>query len=384
MADTTSNDDAVEERRQQDLMRSRTSPILSDTKYRDRHELDVIKYPSNLGASDLQHYVEFAINVRGKSKFKKDYATYEGYEVRRDNLAQLSPEGAGVAFDKVAALTLGAGAVSYFGAKNIFKLIPGVGGKGLGGSVARGAVATGAAILAAEGTAAAAGAIRKNINVLAPDKMERLKQVIALHMEERPAVRYSAEYSTKSLGALAGLLSQSSTLTGSAADVVMSGEAKAALGMALGKIPQIAGIAATDLLRASAKVTMNPFREVLFEQIDFRTFGFKYRFLPKSEQESRDVKKIIDMFKEHMLPEVSPERLFFIYPSEFQITYYFGNSENTYFHKFGACALEDLQVEYGSGDGYSSFRSGAPTEIIMALRFRELELITREKAREGY
>lgn len=384
MADTTSNNDAAEEQRQQDLMRSRTSPILSDTNYRDRHELDVLKYPSNLGAKDLQHYVEFAINVRGKSKFKKDYSTYEGYEVRRDNQAQLSPEAAGNAFDKVAALAVGAGAVSYFGAKNIFKMIPGVGGKGLGGSVARGAVTAGGAVIAAEGTAAAVGAVRKNIDILKPDKMERLKQVIALHLEERPSVRYAAEYSTKSLGTLAGLLGQSSSLTGTAMDVVMSGEAKAAMGMALGKIPQIAGIAATDLLRASAKVTTNPFREVLFEQIDFRTFGFKYRFLPKSEQESRTIKKIIDMFKEHMLPEVSPEKLFFIYPSEFQITYYFGNAENTYFHKLGACALEDMQIEFGSSDGYSSFRTGAPTEILMSLRFRELELITREKAREGY
>jgi len=384
MADTTSRQDAAEEQRQQDLMRSRTSPILQDPKYRDRHELDVIKYPDNLGASDLQHYVEFAINVRGKSKFKKEYDTYEGYEVRRDNQAQLSPEAAGNAFDKVAALTLGAGAISYFGAKNIFKMIPGVGGKGLGGTVARGAVVAGTTLAAAEGTAAAVGTIRKNIDILKPDKMERLKQVIALHVEERPAVRYAAEYSTKSLGALAGLLSQSSTLTGTAKDVVMSGEAKAAMGMALGKIPQIAGIPATDLLRASAKVTTNPFREVLFEQIDFRTFAFKYRFLPKSEKESRTIKKIIDMFKEHMLPEVSPEKLFFIYPSEFQITYYFGNEENSYFHKFGACALEDMQIEYGSTDGFSTFRNGAPTEIIMSLRFRELELITREKAREGY
>jgi hypothetical protein len=85
-----------------------------------------------------------------------------------------------------------------------------------------------------------------------------------------------------------------------------------------------------------------------------------------------------------MLPEVSPEKLFFIFPSEFQITYYFGDELNSYFHKFGACALEDMQVEYGSSEGFSSFRSGAPTEIILNLQFRELELITREKAKEGY
>ena len=53
MADTTSNNDAAEEQRQQDLMRSRTSPILSDTNYRDRHELDVLKYPIVLFSNSI-------------------------------------------------------------------------------------------------------------------------------------------------------------------------------------------------------------------------------------------------------------------------------------------------------------------------------------------
>jgi hypothetical protein len=382
MADNTNSKDAVDERRMQDLMRYRTASSIPEVQ--DRFELKTIKYPENLGASDLKHRVEFAINIRGKSKFKKQYDTYEGYEVRRDNNAQISPEKAGNAFDKIGTLTLGAGAISYFGAKNIFKLIPGVGGKGLGGAAARTAATSATIVAAGEGINQTIGAVRKNVDILKPDKMERMKDVITLHIEERPAVKYSAEYSTKSLGTLAGLLSQSSTLTGSLADVVKSGEAKAALAAAIGKIPQMAGIAATDLLRASAKVTPNPFREVLFEQLDFRTFSFKYRFLPKSDAESLVVKKIINTFKEHMLPEVSPEKLFFIFPSEFQITYYFGDELNSYFHKFGACALEDMQVEYGSSEGFSSFRSGAPTEIILNLQFRELELITREKAKEGY
>ena len=84
-----------------------------------------------------------------------------------------------------------------------------------------------------------------------------------------------------------------------------------------------------------------------------------------------------------MHPQLSSGKLFFIYPSEFQITYYFEDAENTYFHKFRPCALESLDVTYG-GDQFSSFRDGNPTEVNMALTFRELEILTRQNIQEGY
>jgi hypothetical protein len=43
-----------------------------------------------------------------------------------------------------------------------------------------------------------------------------------------------------------------------------------------------------------------------------------------------------------------------------------------------------MQVEYG-GEQFSSFSSGAPTEINLTLSFRELELITKESIKSrGY
>jgi hypothetical protein len=84
-----------------------------------------------------------------------------------------------------------------------------------------------------------------------------------------------------------------------------------------------------------------------------------------------------------MHPELSNGKMFFIYPSEFQITYYYGSDENTYFHRFRPCALESMDVTYG-GEQFSSFKDGAPTEINVSLTFRELEILTKNMVREGY
>ena len=84
-----------------------------------------------------------------------------------------------------------------------------------------------------------------------------------------------------------------------------------------------------------------------------------------------------------MHPEMSDGKMFFIYPSEFNISYYFGNDENGYFHRFTTCVLESMDVSYG-GEQFSSFRDGSPTEINMSLTFRELEILTKNMISEGY
>jgi hypothetical protein len=80
---------------------------------------------------------------------------------------------------------------------------------------------------------------------------------------------------------------------------------------------------------------------------------------------------------------MSEGKLFFIYPSEFQISYYFGSKENLYFHKFAPCALESMEVSYG-GEQFSSFDDGNPVEVNMVLTFRELSILTKKMIQKGY
>jgi hypothetical protein len=190
-------------------------------------------------------------------------------------------------------------------------------------------------------------------------------------------------YANKELGTLLGVLS-GSVIDGTGSIGAGSVEAGAAMGASLAKLPGAFGAAdIASALSVSTGTALNPFRETVFESVDFRSFAFKYKFYPKNKRESDDVHKIIETFKFHMHPEMSAGKLFFIYPSEFNITYYFGNDENGYFHRFATCVLENMDVSYG-GEQFSSFRDGSPTEINMSLTFRELEILTKNMISEGY
>ena len=350
---------------------------------KDKFNVKVTQYPSDLEtAPNLQHYVLFNINVRGKSKFNVENRQFE---VKKDpNSANLSPAqlssnsiktatvGASAAAAGIAVTSLVSKAADAFG-------LSGAGKKGPAAESRQASVNV-VSKVAGAGVGAAVGATMANSDLLKKDTTYRISDAIALYVDGPPTVKYSMNYANKELGTLLGVLS------GGVLDNIknLAGESGAALGASLAKLPGAFGAAdVASALSVSSGTSLNPFRETVFESVDFRSFAFKYKFFPKNKKESDDVYDIINTFKVHMHPEMSEGKLFFIYPSEFNISYYFGSEENGYFHKFATCVLENMEVNYG-GEQFSSFRDGAPTEINMSLTFRELEILTKNMVREGY
>jgi hypothetical protein len=140
----------------------------------------------------------------------------------------------------------------------------------------------------------------------------------------------------------------------------------------LAKLPVL-----NNLRELSTRTKTNPFRDVLFESVGYRAFAFKYRFFPKNKSESQKIYNIINTLKIHMHPELSGGKLFYLYPSEFDIQYYYKDEENNYLNRFARCALTDLNVEYG-GEQFATFEDGSPVEIGLSLTFQELEQMTSE------
>jgi len=339
-----------------------------------------LKYPLDLGTSpDMQHYVSFYINVRGKSNFEKDNR-FKG-SVSENNSSRITSAQAGTAVKRMGALTGGLTALAAGVA--VAKGVKAGGAKGAGKALAS---KEGLAILGGAATSLSLATIGSGSlsGSLKPDNKQRLKDVISLYLQESPSVKYGVNYQNVDLGVLGGLLSKAGgsveTLRNQAGELLELGLFQ------LAKIPSvIPGVGGTvgNLLEISSKAKTNPFREVLFDSVDYRTFNFRYRFLPKDPKESIAVKKIIDKFKLHMLPELSKDEFFYIYPSEFEIQYFFKSKENLYFNKIASCALTDLQVDFG-GDRFSTFENGAPTEVNLTLTFRELELMNKQTAYNGY
>ena len=134
----------------------------------------------------------------------------------------------------------------------------------------------------------------------------------------------------------------------------------------------------------------NPFMEVLFNSMNIRTFQYNFNFAPRNEDETVEVKRIIQLFRYHMAPELqSANSRYLTLPSEFDIHYMYhganGKSyENDYFNRIATCVLDNVAVNYTPGDKVRTFEDGAPTQITMSLTFRETELLTKEKINQGY
>lgn len=334
-------------------------------------------YPDNVGQSpDLQHYVIFHINVRSGSQFKYNI---NGKQTPRNiggptgnNLADKSLNGQTLtnALEVLGTATIVGGLASA--AKNISK-------GGYKSGKAAGEAVTSIAAAGAAAIGLTVGAIETSGGILKTNNKQRLSDTVVLATQERPSVSYGINYQDKDMGVLGGfLLDQDSSKQMAGASALLQ----------LAKLPSIipgfAGGSPSDLVQLTSKAKTNPFREVLFEGVDYRKFNFKYKFMPKNAKESEAVRQIISLFKEHMHPELAGDGYFYIYPSEFEIEYHYNGKENGYFNKITNCALTDMTVDYG-GEQFSSFNNGAPTEVNMTLSFRELELLTKNSIkREGF
>jgi hypothetical protein len=58
--------------------------------------------------------------------------------------------------------------------------------------------------------------------------------------------------------------------------------------------------------------------------------------------------------------------------------------ENDFLNKIGRCALREINVDYASSGSFSTFKNGAPTNMILSLTFEEMELLDSSMIEAGY
>ena len=348
-----------------------------ENQYLTDYKVGALEYPDGLREKpDLQNYVAFFINTRDKGKTGKNNQKPEFFvsDAKQNEINVLNNSGSRLSQDQI--LNGGQNVLDNVG--TIAALTTAAVSIGNGAKVEdwRGLLAT---TLGAGLAGVAVSELVQAIDLPAfnSGSTSRLTNVITLHVSEKPVVQYGVNYTNKDIGAIAGILIQSSAKT--KLESISDAETRARALAEIAKIPALktGGGVISDLLELSSRAKTNPFREVLFESVNYRTFQFNYRFLPKTPNETEQIQKIIKIFKHHMHPELSEKKLFYIYPSEFDIKYYYKDKENNYLHKFARCALTDMVVDYG-GDQFVTFQDGAPIEIGMSLKFQELEQMTSE------
>lgn len=225
-----------------------------------------------------------------------------------------------------------------------------------------------------------AGAAAVQIVGGANKQYKRQRKAIALYVPNEMSVKYGMQWEETDLaGTLAiGMgLENAAKLQGSA---LLDSSSGYLAGLAM-KTP-----GPGELLSKTSGTALNPKKEQIFKDVDYRTFNFTYQFFPKSRQEADQVRKIIKEFKLHMHPEFKPDtgQFLYIYPSEFDIFYYNNGKENMNLYRHTSCVLTDMSVIYSPQGQFTSFDDGMPSQINISLTFRELALLTKEQILDGY
>ena len=142
----------------------------------------------------------------------------------------------------------------------------------------------------------------------------------------------------------------------------------------------------------SGKV-ITPRMELMFEGVGRRSFNYTFVFIPKSEGEAKMVERIVQAFKENMMPEYTNDttRREMKIPNTFDITYMYQNAANGFLNKISECFLTKADVQYGA-DRFTAYEStkgihgeGPPAQkTTLTLSFTELEVLSKEHVKQGF
>ena len=342
-----------------------------------KYSLNTLCYPSDVSnISDLSHYVTFFINVRQSSQAPGNRLGFVNNE--NQNRTQTTTTAAAVIGAGIAG-----GAAGYAITDKIINFAPKANTSKKVSRAQRDLISMKKTAGAAIGAAVVGGVAAATFNI---ERTQRLSDAITIAVQSSPTVKYGVTWETGELGTVLGQSAGGTSTTDASSNAmnIASDMARRVAEVAASAPTQLAGSAQMQtFIESSTKKVINPQKEQLFKGVDFRTFTFNYKFMPKSVAEKENVQRIINTFKYHMHPELSPSGIYYIYPSEFDIQYYYRGKENENINKISSCALTSMSVDYG-GPEFSTFSDGSPTIYNLTLTFVELETMTKERINKGY
>lgn len=343
----------------------------------DQYDFKSYQYPITLGEKADPHYMVFYINVDSQSK-------YIGRNQVLSNAPSLEQNRISTGISDSVLANVGRSV-----ADAIKERLP-----DSVSSMAEGAF--GSAVDTINSTAIGKSAL-ESVSGQFNKTTKRINRAIILPIPANLGADYGINWESESLGVAAGLLDNSSKLqmqdqfseAGKLVGTIL-GRAGVRAGAAIVNNPIMQRIAGEKVLDAKAvteKLTrsaMNPRKEQLFKNVGFRKFNFQWTLVPKNQKEAETILNIIKEFKFHMHPELTPGGFFYVYPSEFDMKFYFAGVENTALSKISTCVLTDLKVNYTPNSEFVTYKDGMPDSIQLTLAFTELELLTKERIEKGY
>lgn len=362
-----------------------TSGVTSSGTQSTKYSVENATWPSDLFSNAelyAKTWVMFNINVQQNSLAAKTQTTISLDKVEQDKANLMSTNAANRGNSAIGAATTVAAAGAAIGGAGNFSMSGAINNPmgtatSMGGGATKGLVAGAAAGIPflASGTAVRA--------------TKRLKAAIQLPMPNNISSNYLLNWDMDNtllfdlIMRTPALMGQGiNALTDKSAQSISSLAADVGAATVLGTL----NLAHAGGISAATGLAANPKKESVFQGVNFRTFSLEYRMFPKSLAEAEKIRNIIYLFKYHAHPEyLGPNRFTFIYPSEFDITFYQGTGiENQFVTRIGTCILRDVVVNYTADGLWATHEEGVPNAINLNLTFQELGIITKEAIEQGF
>lgn len=368
-----------------------------------------LRYPEDIGNYDKGHYIVFYVREQKLSSYAKNDGISDSV---------LSNLTAGKTFENVPLVSnlgtnLGAGLLSKLNS-GLSALNGATGGalSGVTGAIsgAAGGVVSGINNLFGQKASIVSGdaaetqqILSNNLSNITNNSFIKTTQLtadaIALYMPDTLMYTQQQSYDTANMGA--EMIGKIMAAGGSAAEELKKKGIVDAAGSVLKSAGLSLGAAASKLLGKDtgavamrmAGVVENPLMEMIYKSPNFRQFQFEFTFYPRSEKEALEVQKIIERFRFHQAPEfVEGAQGFLKPPSEFDIRFYYGGTQNENIPKIATCVLTSIDMNYAP-NGFSAYeipgesqpslgRTGMPVAIQMNLQFTETTYLTKKDFRD--
>lgn len=131
-------------------------------------------------------------------------------------------------------------------------------------------------------------------------------------------------------------------------------------------------------LQKNLGVSGNPFKEMFYNGVGFRTFSFSWEFAPKSKREADSIDKLIGQLEIASHPEFTDgEGSAWNIPDTFEIEF-----KGTNLPKLTVLALTSMNVDYGQY-GPKFMSDGSPAFVSLDLSFTEMIPLTKKNIRES-
>ena len=237
-------------------------------------------------------------------------------------------------------------------------------------------------------------------------KEKEFPQII-MYMPQDVQDKFSAKWEGKKFGmTTAGIIAAAGQEGGAAKLNTLAGQAfktltekgsvEAAAAVVSNLAKKLTGdeISTGDLFGGISGVARNPNVEVLFQNIELRTFDLTFKMAPYSERDVQSMDAIIKIFKQAMLPQYrlgKDDKVFgqdgqkgalqggFIkVPRVCAVNFMRGNRRNRFLPRYKMCAITDVGVNYTPDGTYATFDRSSPVATEIKISFMETKLVFSE------